>query len=178
MTDDQRFAALRPDVLVYETPVLTEPVTLAGNLAANLFVSTDQSDADWIVKLIDVFPADHPQLPGTPEGINLADYQFMVRSEVFRGRFRNSFVTPEPFKPNEVTAVKVPLQDVHHTFKPGHRLMIQVQSTWFPLIDRNPQKYVENIYKADAQDFVSARHRVHHSAQAPSHIELLVIPQK
>jgi putative CocE/NonD family hydrolase len=178
MTDDQRFAALRPDVLVYETPVLTEPVTLAGNLAANLFVSTDQSDADWIVKLIDVFPADHPQLPGTPEGINLAGYQFMVRSEVFRGRFRNSFVTPEPFKPNEVTAVKVPLQDVHHTFKPGHRLMIQVQSTWFPLIDRNPQKYVENIYKADAQDFVSARHRVHHSAQAPSHIELLVMPQK
>lgn len=178
MTDDQRFAATRPDVLVFETPVLTDPVTLAGNLSANLFVSTDQSDADWIVKLIDVFPEDHPQLTGTPDGINLAGYQFMVRSEVLRGRFRNSYSQPEPFKPGEVTTVKVPLQDVHHTFKPGHRIMIQVQSSWFPLIDRNPQKYVENIYKATAEDFVSATHRVHRSTAAPSHIEVLVVPSK
>ena len=176
MTDDQRFAATRDDVLVFETPVLTEPVTVAGNLFANLQVSTDQSDADWIVKLIDVFPGDYPQLPDTPEGIQLGGYQFMVRSEVFRGRFRNSYTLPEPFQPGVVTAVRVPLQDVHHTFQPGHRIMIQVQSSWFPLIDRNPQKYVENIYQADASDFVSARHRVYHSATAPSHVELLVIP--
>lgn len=178
MTDDQRFAAARKDVLVFESPVLTEAVTVAGNLAANLQVSTDQTDADWIVKLIDVFPDNHPQLPDTPEGIQLAGYQFMVRSEVFRGRFRNSFSQPEPFQPGAITPVRVPLQDVHHTFKPGHRIMIQVQSSWFPLIDRNPQKFVENIYQAEAGDFVAAHHRVHHAASAPSHIELLVLPNK
>lgn len=178
MTDDQRFAATRADVLVFESPVLTEPVTVAGNLSVNLQVSTDQSDADWIVKLIDVFPADYPQLPDTPEGIQLGGYQFMVRSEVFRGRFRNSYSLPEPFQPGVVTPVRVPLQDVHHTFQPGHRIMVQVQSSWFPLIDRNPQKYVANIYQAEAADFVPARHRVYHSATAPSHIELLVLPNK
>lgn len=178
MSDDQRFAATREDVLVFESSVLTEPLTVTGNLFANLQVSTDQSDADWIVKLIDVFPADHPQLPDTPEGIQLAGYQFMIRSEVLRGRFRNSFSQPEPFQPGVVTSVRVPLQDVHHTFKPGHRIMVQVQSSWFPLIDRNPQKYVENIYRAEAGDFVAARHRVYHSANAASHIELLVLPNK
>ncbi len=178
MTDDQRFAATRADVLVFQSQVLTEPMTLAGDLSANLQVSTDQTDADWIVKLIDVFPDDHPQLPGTPDEVRLGGYQFMVRSEVFRGRFRNSYSTPEPFTPNQITAVRVPLQDVHHTFKAGHRIMIQVQSSWFPLIDRNPQKYVENIYQAEEADFVTARHRLHHSAEAPSHIELLLLPQK
>ncbi len=171
MTDDQRFAIEHPGVITFATDVLTEPLTMAGDLVAKLFVSTDQSDADWVVKLIDVYPEDHPQLPGTPEGIKLAGYQQMVRSEVMRARFRNGHVAPVPMTPNEVTAVDVPLQDVLHTFKPGHRVMVQIQSTWFPLIDVNPQKYVDNIFKAKKDDFVPAQHRVYASPEYPSRIE-------
>lgn len=177
MTDDQRFASSRPDVLVFQSPVLSEPLTLTGDISANLQVSTDQGDADWVVKLIDVFPEDHPQWEGIPEGIQLAGYQFLVRSEVLRGRFRNSFERPEPFRPNEVTPLCVPLQDVCHTFLPGHRIMVHVQSTWFPLIDRNPQKYVENIFRAEEADFVAARHRVYHSRRQASYLEVQVLPQ-
>ena len=133
MSDDQRFASKRDDVLVFQSQVLREDLTLVGPVNAHLKVSTDQSAADWIVKLIDVYPESTPNDPSTPEGITLAGYQQMVRSEVIRGRFRNSYSKPEPFQPNQVTPVKVPLQDVFHTFKKGHRVMIHVQSSWFHL---------------------------------------------
>ncbi|GAB3038533.1 CocE/NonD family hydrolase [Spirosoma pulveris] len=162
MSEDQRFAGRRPDVLTFQTEVLTEDLTLGGEIMAKLKVSTTGTDADWVVKLIDVYPPDEPNHPYMPNrNITLGNYQQMVRSEAMRGRFRNSFEKPEPFKSGEVTDVNFRLQDVLHTFKKGHRVMIQVQSTWFPLIDRNPQKYVENIYKADAADFQKATHRVY-----------------
>jgi len=161
MSEDQRFAARRPDVLVFQSDVLTEDMTVSGEILAKLKVSTTGSDADWVVKLIDVYPGDTPNHPHMPnKNIILSNYHQMVRSEVMRGRFRNSFEKPEAFVPNQKTEVKVPLQDVHHTFKKGHRIQIQVQSTWFPLIDRNPQKFVPNIYKAKAEDFIKATHRV------------------
>ena len=162
MSEDQRFAGRRPDVLTFQTDVLTEDLTLGGEIMAKLKVSTTGTDADWVVKLIDVYPPDeanHAYMPN--KNIVLGNYQQMVRSEAMRGRFRNSFEKPEPFKSGEVTDVNFRLQDVLHTFKKGHRMMIQVQSTWFPLIDRNPQTYVENIYKADEKDFKKATHRVY-----------------
>ena len=162
MSEDQRFAGRRPDVLVFQTDVLGEDLTLGGEIRAKLKVSTTGTDADWVVKLIDVYPPDEPNHPYMPnKNITLGNYQQMVRSEVMRGRFRNSFEKPEPFKPGEITDVNLQLQDVLHTFKKGHRIMVQVQSTWFPLIDRNPQTYVENIFKADEKDFQKATHRVY-----------------
>ncbi|WP_425657539.1 CocE/NonD family hydrolase [Tenacibaculum ascidiaceicola] len=161
MTDDQRFAARRPDVLVYETEVLTEDFTLAGDILAKLQVATTGSAADWIVKVVDVHPAnlknDNKEMQ---PHLKLSNYHLMVRSEVMRGRFRNSFSSPEPFTPNKKTAVNIKLQDVFHTFKKGHKVQIQVQSTWFPLIDLNPQTYVDNIYKADEKDFKTQTHSV------------------
>ena len=177
MTDDQRFAALRPDVLVFQTDVLTGDVTLAGPLLAQLKVSTTATDADWVVKLIDVYPGDAPQNPTTRRGMNMGHYQQMVRSEVIRGRFRNSYEYPEPFVPGEVTNVNLELQDVLHCFQKGHRIMIQIQSTWFPLVDRNPQKYVENIFKASADDFIKATHRVYHSPGYPSSVKVTVLEE-
>lgn len=162
MSEDQRFASRRPDVLTFQTDVLTEDMTLGGEIMAKLKVSTTGTDADWVVKLIDVYPSDEPNHAYMPnKNITLGNYQQMVRSEAMRGRFRNSFEKPEPFKSGEVTDVNFRLQDVLHTFKKGHRMMIQVQSTWFPLIDRNPQKYVDNIFKADEKDFQKATHRVY-----------------
>ncbi|GAB3639801.1 CocE/NonD family hydrolase [Spirosoma arcticum] len=162
MSEDQRFAGRRPDVLVFQTDVLTEDLTLGGEIRAKLKVSTTGTDADWVVKLIDVYPPDEPNHAYMPnKNITLGNYQQMVRSEVMRGRFRNSFEKPEPFKPGEITDVNIQLQDVLHTFKKGHRMMVQVQSTWFPLIDRNPQTYVDNIFKADEKDFQKATHRVY-----------------
>jgi len=175
MTDDQRFASRRTDVLTYQTDELKEELTIAGPLNVDLSVSTTGSDADWIVKLIDVYPDDHPQFSLTPSYIKMGGYQQMVRSEVFRGRFRNSYEKPEAFVPNKITKVKFPLQDVLHTFKKGHRVMIQIQSTWFPLVDRNPQKYVENIFKADEKDFIKATHRVYRSKQNSSYVSFGVI---
>lgn len=175
MTGDQRSNARRPDVLVFETDPLQEEVTLSGEMLARLMVSTDQSDADWIVKLIDVYPADYPEDPNNPKHIRLGGYQQMVRSEIFRGRFRNSYENPEPFTPNEVTEVKFPLQDVLHTFRKGHKIMVQVQSSWFPLIDRNPQKYVSNIFEANEEDFVKATHRVYFSEEQPSYLQVQVL---
>jgi putative CocE/NonD family hydrolase len=175
MTDDQRFAARRPDVRVYQTDPLAEDVTLAGPIMANLWVSTTASDADWVIKLIDVYPDDHPDFPHNPENIKMGGYQQMVRSEVFRGRFRNSYEKPEQFVPNEVTNVRFELQDVLHTFKTGHRIMVQIQSTWFPLVDRNPQKWVDNIFKATAEDFVKATHRVYRSTQKSSRLQVGVL---
>jgi putative CocE/NonD family hydrolase len=175
MAGDERHAARRPDVLVFETPVLEKDVTLAGELLAHLLVSTSQTDADWVVKLIDVYPTDAPDFEGNPENIRMGNYHQMVRSEVIRGRFRNSFEKPEPFVPGEVTQVQFPLQDVLHTFKKGHKIQVQVQSTWFPLIDRNPQKYVDNIFKATEEDFVKATHRVYHTSGNHSYIEVDVL---
>ncbi|TDQ30178.1 CocE/NonD family hydrolase [Tenacibaculum caenipelagi] len=161
MTDDQRFTARRPDVLVFETEVLTEDFTLTGDILAKLQVATTGSAADWIVKVVDVHPADlKNDNKEMQTHLKLSNYHLMVRSEVMRGRFRNSFSKPEPFTPNQKTAVNIKLQDVFHTFKKGHKVQIQVQSTWFPLIDLNPQTYVDNIYKADEKDFKTQTHSV------------------
>ena len=174
MSDDQRFASERDDVLVFQTPPLEEDLFLAGDIMAHLKVSTTGTAADWVVKLIDVYPDDHPFVPGSQPDLLFGGFQQMVRSEVIRGRFRNSYEKPEPFVAGEIAEVNLPLQDVCHTFKQGHRVMVHVQSSWFPLIDRNPQKYVENIFKAEADDFIKATHRVHHDPAAPSWIELKV----
>ena len=161
MTDDQRFAARRPDVLVFETEVLTDDFTLAGDILAKLKVATTGSSADWIVKVIDVHPDNLEETNDKlQDHLKMSNYHLMVRSEVLRGRFRNSFEHPEPFVPNKKTDVNIKLQDVFHTFKKGHKMQIQVQSTWFPLIDLNPQTYVENIYKADEKDFKNQTHTV------------------
>ena len=156
MSDDQRHTSRRPDVLTFETDTLTEEVTIAGEILAKLKVAMTGTDADFVVKLIDVYPQNHPEYEHNPKNVTMGAYQQLVRAEVFRGRFRNSFEKPEPFVPGRETEVAVPLQDVLHTFKKGHRIMIQVHSTWFPYIDRNPQKYVENIYKADEKDFIKS----------------------
>lgn len=176
MTDDQRFLQKRKDVVYYQTEPLKADLTLAGPVSANLMVTTDQGDADWVVKLIDVYPDDHPPYANQPEK-DMGGYQQMVRSEVLRGRFRNSYENPEPFVPNELTKVEVPLQDVLHTFKKGHRVMIQIHSTWFPLVDINPQKYVDNIYKAESSDFVKAKHKISRSGSDPSFLRIGVLEQ-
>ncbi len=161
MTDDQRFAARRPDVLVFETDILTDDYTLAGDILAKLKVATTGTAADWIVKVIDVHPTDvEENNDKLQDHLKMSNYHLMVRSEVLRGRFRNSFEHPEPFIPNKKTDVNIKLQDVFHTFKKGHKLQIQVQSTWFPLIDLNPQTYVDNIYKADEKDFKTQTHTI------------------
>ncbi len=164
ITDDQRHAARRPDVVAFKTEILEEDITIAGEVLADLIVSMTGTDADFIVKLIDVYPQDHPNYEHNPKNIKMGAYQQLVRHEVFRGRFRNSFEKPEPFQPNTPTQVKVQLQDILHTFKKGHRIMIQIHSTWFPYIDRNPQKYVPNIYKANEEDFVKSEIKVHGSS--------------
>lgn len=165
MSDDQRNASRRPDVLTFETDVLKEDVTVAGEILAKLKVAMTGTDGDFVVKLIDVYPDDALKFEHNPKNIVMADYQQLVRSEVFRGRFRNSFEKPEPFVPGRVTEVNVPLQDVLHTFKKGHRIMIQIHSTWFPYVDRNPQKYVENIYKANEEDFIKSTIKVYGSTE-------------
>jgi uncharacterized protein len=161
MSDDQRQASKRPDVLTFQTEALSEDMTLAGEILVKLIVSMTGSDADFVVKLIDVYPADHPNYNHNPKNIVMGGYQQLIRSEIFRGRFRNSFEKPEPFKPNAPTKVEFPLQDILHTIKKGHRIMIQIHSTWFPLVDRNPQKFVDNIYKAEEGDFVKSTIRIH-----------------
>ncbi len=161
MTDDQRFAATRPDVLVYSTPALEEDLTLAGPIRVSLHVSTTGTDSDWVVKVIDVYDGDYPDPDPNPAGVRLGGYQQLVRGEPMRGRFRKSYEKPEPFEPGRVEKVEWSLPDVCHTFRRGHRLMIQVQSSWFPLVDRNPQTYVENIWNARPEDFKKATQRVY-----------------
>lgn len=163
MIDDQRFAARRPDVLVYESEVLKEDITIAGPIIANLYVSTTGTDADWIVKLIDVYPSHAPD--------GMGDYQMLLAGEVFRSKYRNSFENPEPMVPNQVTKIEFDLRDKYHCFLKGHKLMVQIQSTWFPVIDRNPQKFVD-IYQAKEEDFQKAVHSVHRSQKFPSHIKV------
>jgi putative CocE/NonD family hydrolase len=174
MTDDQRFASRRPDVMVYQTDILSEDITLTGPLTADLFVSTTGTDADYIVKLIDVFPPDTKASEEEDVDVPLGGYQMLVRGEVFRGKYRNSFEKPEPFKPNKITEVKYEMPDIAHTFRKGHRIMIQVQNSWFPLVDRNPQKFV-NIYKCADSDFQKATNRIYHDVSYPSHIKINVL---
>jgi len=175
MTADQRFASRRPDVLFYETGVLDDDVTIAGPIAVDLNVSTTGTDSDWVVKLIDVYPNDYPDPKTNPTGVRMGGYQQLVRGDVFRGKFRKSFEKPEAFEPGKPSEIKFSMQDVCHTFRSGHRIMVQVQSSWFPLIDRNPQKFVD-IYNAGDADYQKATQRVYHSHDRPSHVTLLVMP--
>lgn len=175
MIEDQRFAATRPDVLVFQTEPLSEDVTLVGPVTASLHVSTTGTDADWVVKLIDVYTGDHRDPDPDPAGVRLGHYQQLVRGEPLRGKFRNGYANPQPFKPSEVTLVEWTMPDVCHTFRTGHRIMVQVQSSWFPLLDRNPQSFCD-IYHARPADFKAATHRVYHSRAASSSIRVSVLP--
>jgi putative CocE/NonD family hydrolase len=174
MYEDQRFAATRPDVLVYESEVLKEDMTISGNVFANLFVSTTGTDADFVVKLIDVYPGDAPNDSPINPAMKMGGFQLLVRGEVMRAKYRNSFSKPEAMVPNKVEHVKFDMQDAAHSFKKGHKIMIQVQSSWFPLVDRNPQKFV-NIYKASEADFQSAKHRVYTSGNNASYVGVRVV---
>lgn len=192
MTADQRYAASRPDVLVYETEPLSEDVTFAGPVRNELVVSTTGTDSDWVVKVIDVYPDDFPDTedappPPPPAGapppkitrnpathVRMGGYQQLVRGEMFRGKFRNSFSKPEAFAPGRATPVKFTMNDVLHTFRRGHRIMIQIHSTWFPLGDRNPQKFM-NINNATEADFVKATQRVYRSRAQASKIVVGVL---
>ncbi len=169
MVEDQRFAASRPDVLYYQTDILDEDITVAGPVQAELYVSTTGTDADWVVKVIDVFPdmtvTERIRDPET----EMAGYQMLVRGEILRGKFRNSMEKPEPHIPGKVERITFVLQDINHTFKKGHRIMIQVQSSWFPLFDRNPQKFCD-IYSADDKDYRKATQRIYRSKNYPSNI--------
>ena len=174
MLDDQRFAERRPDVKVYQTDTLKEDITLTGPVVADLFTSTTGTDADYVVKLIDVFPDNYPEPKPNPKNVTMAGYEMLVRGEIFRGKFRNSFEKPEPFIPGKVTEIKYNLPDVAHTFKKGHRIMIQVQNSWFPLADRNPQKF-EDIYHAKDSDFQKATIRIYHDEAALSSVKVTVL---
>jgi len=174
MVEDQRFAASRPDVLVYQSDVLTEDVTIAGPIIASLYVSTTGTDADWIVKLIDVYPGDAPDNEPNPCNVKMGDFQMLLAGEVFRSKYRNSSENPEPFVPDKVTKIEYDLRDKYHCFLKGHKIMVQIQSTWFPVIDRNPQKFVD-IYHAKESDFQKATHKVYRSAKYNSHLKLNVL---
>ena len=173
MIEDQRFAASRPDVLVYQTDVLTKDITIAGNVMADLFVSTTGTDADFVVKVIDVYPNDAPNnSPVT--GTKMGGFEMLVRGEIMRAKFRNSFSKPEPMISGKPTEIKWDVEDINHCFLKGHKIMIQIQSTWFPLNDRNPQKFV-NIYKATEADFQKATNKVYFSTEYPSHIDVKLL---
>jgi uncharacterized protein len=170
LVEDQRFVDNRPDVLTWQTDELKDDVTLAGQVTARLFASTTGSDSDWIVKLIDVYPESYPQdwkLPG---------YELMISNDVLRGRFRNSFEKPEALTPNAVTPFTIDLHTQNHVFKKGHRIMVQVQSTWFPIIDRNPQKFVPNIFQAQEADYQSATQHIYRLKESPSGVVLSIVP--
>ncbi len=171
MTADQRFAGRRPDVAVFRTPPLEQDVTLAGPIRADLWVTTTGTDADWVVKVIDVYPDGYTQEGGAAMG----GYEQLVRGEAMRGKFRDSFEKPEPFVPGKPTEVAFSLNDVCHTFAKGHRIMVQIQSSWFPLMDRNPQVFVD-IYHAKPTDFRPAEQRLLTGPGHPSHLGLPVLP--
>jgi putative CocE/NonD family hydrolase len=175
MLADQRFAGRRPDVLVYQTGVLERDVTIAGPIKVDLSVSTTGSDSDWILKVIDVYPNDYPDPNPNPTGVRMGGYQQLVRGDVMRGKFRNSLEKPEAFEPGKPTAVSFALTDLCHTFRSGHRIMVQVQSSWFPLVDRNPQKFCD-IYSAREGDFQKATQRVYRTRDLPSRVTLPVLP--
>jgi putative CocE/NonD family hydrolase len=169
LTDDQRFVDGRPDVLTWQTDTLTDDVTITGNVAAKLFAATTGSDADWVIKLIDVYPAEYKKEP------KMAGYELMIVDDVLRGRFRNSFSKPDAIVPNKVEEYKFSLHGADHVFKKGHKIMVQVQSSWFPIIDRNPQKYVPNIFEAKESDYQKATQMIYHSWKFASCIELPVM---
>ncbi len=175
--EDQRFVASRTDVLVYETGPLEEDLTFAGPLKATLHVSTTGTDADWVVKLIDVYPGDFPNPEPNPADEKLGGNQQLVRGDVFRGKFRNSFEKPEPFEPGKVTKIEFTIPDVCHTFRRGHRVMVHVQSSWFPLVDRNPQTFV-NIPTAKPEDFRKATQRIYRAGNAASSLTVQVLPPR
>jgi putative CocE/NonD family hydrolase len=172
---DQRFAASRPDVLVYETQPLEEDLTFAGPLKTTLHVSTTGTDADWVIKLIDVYAGDFPDPRPNPANVAMGGYQQLVRGDVFRGKFRNSFEKPEPFTPGKMAKIEFEIPDIFHTFRRGHRVMVHIQSTWFPLVDRNPQTFV-NIPTAKPEDFKKATQRVYRSGDAASSLTVQVLP--
>lgn len=174
MYEDQRFAATRPDVLVYESETLKEDVTISGNVFADLFVSTTGTDADFVVKLIDVYPGDAPNDSPVNPNMKMGGFQLLIRGEVMRSKFRKSFSKPEPMTPGKIENVRFDMQDAAHRFKKGHKIMVQVQSSWFPLVDRNPQKFV-NVYEATEADFQKAKHRVYLSGQASSYVGVRVV---
>ncbi len=169
LVGDQRFAQGRPDVLAWETDPLTEDITISGNVIGHLFASTTGSDADWIVKLIDVYPETYPA------DAKMGGYQLMVANEVFRGRFHKSFEKPVGLTPNAINEFAVNMRYCNHRFQKGHKIMVQVQSSWFPVIDRNPQKFVPNIFKATDADYIKAMHSIHRSKQFPSHVSVPVM---
>ncbi|MGE0102761.1 MAG: CocE/NonD family hydrolase [Blastocatellales bacterium] len=166
LVEDQRFAHQRPDVVSWTSDPLTEDLIVTGDVAARLFASTSGSDSDWIVKLIDVYAENYPKEP------KMGGYQLMVANDVFRGRFRKSFERPEPVKPDQVEEYNIDLHQIDHCFRKGHRIMVQVQSTWFPVIDRNPQKYVPNIFKARDEDYIKTTQRIFRTRSQPSHIKV------
>lgn len=174
MVDDQRFAATRPDVLVYRSEPLERDVTVAGPLRPRIHVSTSGTDADWVVKVIDVYPDSFPDPDPNPTGVKMAGYQQLLRGECMRGKFRKSLAAPEPFEPGKAEVVEYAMPDVLHTFRKGHRIMVQIQSSWFPLVDRNPQTFTD-IYAAKASDFRKATQRVYRSTSRPSGVELGVL---
>jgi len=174
MVEDQRFAWTRPDVLVYQTEPLKDAVTVAGPITASLYVTTTGTDADWVLKLIDVFPGDTPDPDPNPQGVRMGGYQMLVAGDILRGKFRNSFSSPEPMVPHRVTHIEFPLGDKHHTFLEGHKIMIQIQSSWFPMFDRNPQKFVD-IYHAKDSDYQKATNSVYRSSKHSSHVELTIL---
>ncbi len=174
--EDQRFAAARPDVLVYTSDVLGNDVSITGAMTASLWVSTSGTDSDWIVKLIDVYPDNTPDNQPARVGMHMSGFEQLVRANAMRGRFRNSFEKPEPMVPSKPTKVAFELNDVNHTFKTGHRIMVQVQSTWFPIMDRNTQNYVPNIELAKDSDFRVAIERLYHTKAMSSKIQVLVTP--
>jgi uncharacterized protein len=165
LVEDQRFVDLRPDVLSWSTEPLKHDVVITGDVVAHLFASTSGSDSDWVVKLIDVYPENDPKLPG---------YELMIDNEVFRARFRSSFEKPERLEPGKVYEYPIDIHSADHDFRSGHRIMVQVQSTWFPLIDRNPQTFVENIFKAAAADYKPATQKIYRSSKYASYIQLPV----
>jgi putative CocE/NonD family hydrolase len=186
MIDDQRFATERSDVLVYQTEPLEENVTIAGPISPKLFVATSGTDSDFVVKLIDVYPNDYPDPAAATDSagkrvlgavpIRMGGYQQLLRAEPFRAKFRNSWEKPEAMTPGKMEKISFEMPDIHHTFRRGHRIMVQVQSSWFPLCDRNPQTFCD-IPNAKPEGFKKATQQVFHSKAAASGVEVLVMPQ-
>jgi putative CocE/NonD family hydrolase len=170
LVQDQRFVDNRSDVLTWQTDTLAEDVTLAGQVTAKLFASTTGTDSDWVAKLIDVYPEKDEQ------NWKLSGFELMIADEIFRGRFRKSFEKPEAITPGEVTPFTIDLHTANHVFKKGHRIMVQVQSSWFPLYDRNPQKFVPNIFEAKESDYQKATQHIYRSSKFPSSMEVSVLP--
>ena len=170
--EDQRFASARPDVLVYRTPPLDEDLTIAGPIMADIFVSTTGTDSDWVVKVIDVYPDDAPDSPFCD--VPMGGYQMHLAGEIMRGRFRNSFENPEAMVPGEVTRIHIDLRDRYHTFRAGHRIMVHVQSSWFPAYDRNTQQFVDT-YRATPDQYITAEQTVYRGADHPSRVTFGVV---